>query len=99
LPEKKAAASTQQEDLEGTPADLREGAAQIAELYDYVNKNPATKTSAVGVFKTCAENDRLLTALRAYCYAKAVRLGLELGQEFWDPRSVSDEIKNLSREL
>lgn len=86
-------------DKEGSSETLRVAASQISKLYDYVDKNPKTKTAAITAFKECALNTLGLTPVRAYCYAKAVRLNLELGGNFWDPPGVSDEIKNLSRDL
>ena len=84
---------------EGSPRALEEGAVSVTELYSYVVENPNVKTVAVDTFKSCASNTEALDAIRAYCYSKAVRLNLELGGDFWDPVSVPDSIKNLSRSL
>lgn len=84
---------------EGAPKALEEGAVSVTELYTYVVENPNVKTAAVETFKSCANNENGLDAIRAYCYSKAVRLNLELGGDFWDPVTVSDSIKKLSRSL
>lgn len=84
---------------EGEPQALLEASAEITELYVYVDKNPLLKPAAVEVFKNCAVDQNGIDAIRAYCYAKAVRLNLEQDGEFWDPESVSRRIKTLARDL
>lgn len=99
LPRREDLQNAADADSEITPQVIREGAADVAALFEYASQNPVVKKAAVEVFKECAEQSEGLDPVRAYCYAKAVRLNLELGGDFWDPQSVSDAIKNLARDL
>ncbi len=89
-----------EEEAHHTPVVIREGGAILGKIHAEANENPERRPDTLAFFKDCAEDEEVVTALRAVCWNKVMTLIPEW-QIFLSisDAKVSDEVKNLASQL
>lgn len=88
------------EDVHHTPQSVLEGGMLIGELLEDAEKNPERREETLKFFKSCAENDELMPAIRAVCWKRTLdqipkwNVFLPISDA-----NVPDDIKNLASKL
>ena len=99
LPTKSDLQALTDAEVHAMPVVVSEAAEELTAYAELVRNSPMLRSEALGFFKSCAEKDAVVDSLRAYCFAKAVTLQLELEGRVWDPSSVPTNIKELATQL
>lgn len=99
LPTKSDLQKLSDAEVHTVPTVVVHAAEDLAAYAEAVRQAPNLRREALVFFKGCAEKDAVVDSLRAYCFAKAVTLQLELRGQVWDPESVPKNIKELATQL
>lgn len=89
-----------EEEVHHTPSMIRDGGAILGKIHAKAESDPERRPDTLAFFKECAEDEEVVTALRAVCWNKVMTLIPEW--EIFLPISdakVSDEVKNLASQL
>lgn len=88
------------EEVHHTPMMVKEGGILIGRLHEAAQVNPKRREVTVKFFKSCAENDELLPAVRALCWKRTTSQIIEwkIFLPISDAR-VSEEIKALATKI
>ena len=89
------------EETHATPAVIREGAAQMAEVAEKLDRNPEFKPEALEFYQKCSLETEIATSIRALCLNHALRLYAELHGKLWefDREKIPDSLIELSKRL
>lgn len=89
-----------EEEVHHTPAMIREGGAILGKIHAEAEENPERRPDTLAFFKECAEDEEVVTSLRAVCWNKVMTL-IPQWQIFLPiaDAKVSDEVKNLASQL
>ena len=89
-----------EEEVHHTPAMIREGGAILGKIHTEAEENPERRPDTLEFFKECAEDEDVVTSLRAVCWNKVMTL-IPQWQIFLPiaDAKVSDEVKNLASQL
>lgn len=88
------------EEVHHTPMMVKEGGILIGRLHEAAQVNPKRREETLKFFKSCAENDELLPAIRALCWKRTTSQIVEW--KIFLPISdakVSEEIKALATKI
>lgn len=88
------------EEVHHTPAVIKEGGLLIGKLHEAAEKEPELREPTLKFFKSCAENEELLPAIRALCWKRTLAQMVEwkIFLEISDAK-VSDEIQGLATKI
>lgn len=88
------------EEVHHTPMMVKEGGILIGRLHEAAQVNPKRREETLKFFKSCAENDELLPAVRALCWKRTTSQIVEwkIFLPISDAR-VSEEIKALATKI
>ena len=89
-----------EEEVHHTPAMIKEGGAILGKIHAEAEKNPERREDTLNFFKECAEDEDVVTTLRAVCWNKVMTLVSEW--QIFLPLSdanVSEEVKSLASQL
>ncbi len=88
------------EEVHHTPMMVKEGGILIGRMHEAAQVNPKRREETLKFFKSCAENDELLPAIRALCWKRTTSQIIEW--KIFLPISdaqVSEEIKALATKI
>ena len=89
-----------EEEVHHTPTMIKDGGAILGKIHAAAEKNPERREDTLKFFKECAEDEEVVTALRAVCWNKVMTLIPEW-QIFLSisDAQVSEEVKSLASQL
>ncbi len=95
LPKKSDLENLTEEEAHHAPRQLLEGATQLSNVAEILERHPDLREMSLDFYKSCADNKELVDAVRARCLSNYRRHSRELGKKV-DLKNYSSQIVRLS---